>query len=393
MKILLVDDEAQVLRGVSRMIESEVADWEVETALSGKGALEMLEEDEFNVVVTDMRMPGMDGSQLLDAVELRFPQVLRVVLSGQADRETVLQAIRPMHQYLSKPCDPQKLIDIIRRAEVFQQTISSTEILSAIGRANCLPSLPTIVTQFNSSLESNSSTSASLAKVVMQDPMLCAKILQLANSAIFGLRQPVVAVERALSVLGSEITRALALSLSVFSSERESTATTTRQLFTHSIEVARISRLIAGWENTDASTINTACSGGLLHDIGKMVLLNAFEERYGGLITRSAHQGVWEVELEMQEFGASHAGVGAYLLETWGLPTEIVQAVGSHHSLDLCSRSGLICQIVFGANWIAHGSTDSDLLSGSNSTTEAFCKRLSQWKAMYLEAVMEDSNA
>ena len=90
MRILLVDDEEQILRGVSRLISCEEDEWEVETATSSSDALTLLSQQEFDVVVSDMRLPGMDGAELLEKVCQQYPSILRIVLSGQADRETVL---------------------------------------------------------------------------------------------------------------------------------------------------------------------------------------------------------------------------------------------------------------------------------------------------------------
>ncbi|OYP33167.1 response regulator [Rhodopirellula sp. MGV] len=355
MKILLVDDEAHVLRGVSRMIECEADHWEVETALSGSDAIKMLEGDRFNVVVSDMSMPEMDGAELLEIVEQRFPNVLRIVLSGQADRKSVLRAIKPMHQYLAKPCDPDVLINIIRRAEVFQQMITSVEVLDAIGKANCLPTIPKMIEEIDREINSDVSTTASLAKVISKDPILAGKLLQLANSAIFGQRHQVVEIEQCLSLIGTELVKAVAISLAVFSPSQTGDIEKVNHLFAHSVEVANMARRIAKWESVDSTTLNTVLSGGLLHDIGKMVLWNAFPDRYQKVLQRKQAEGIALWRCELEEFGASHSGIGAYLLELWGVPESLIQTVATHHSLDICARSSQACQILFAANWIANG--------------------------------------
>ena len=311
MRVLFVDDDEQILRALSRMIDTEIDDWEVDTAISGAEALERLRAGAYDVVVTDMRMPEMDGADLLEIVEREFPGILRVVLSGQADRESVLRAIRPMHQYLAKPCSPEVLIETIRRARIFHDTITSTEVLNAIGQANCIPSLPDVVTEINTELESDRCTSASLAKIVSKDPVLCAKMLQLANSAIFGMRSRIVDVERALSVLGVDLIRSLAISLKVFSGDQKNTADAAARLFQHSFDVAEFARRLARLEKLDSQTANMIFSAGLLHDIGKIVLLNAFGDRYRNIQRQAKDADVPEWQLELLEFGASHSGIGA----------------------------------------------------------------------------------
>ena len=380
MKILLVDDEPQALQDVSETIENEVQEWKVEMATSGCQALNMLDSGKFDVLVSDLQAPGMDGDQWLESVGEQHPSLLRVVLTGQADRETVLQAIRPMHQFLSKPCEPSKLIEKIRRAEIFQETITSTEVLNAIGQANCLPSLPSIVTELDQELESDSSTSTSLAGILEQDPSLCAKVLQLANSPIFGLRQPVVDLNHGLSVLGSELIRALALSSAVFKPTDKSTTRFVNQMFEHSLEVAGICRSIASWEKTVTTEAHAVFTGGLLHDVGKVLLMNAFPEEYSLLLKKARALNKSIVELEMEEFGASHPGIGAYLLETWGLPTLVIEMVAMHHSLFACSRSANACQIVFGANWLSHGANHQELQTPDDeSAVQEFKAKLRFW--------------
>ena len=88
----------------------------MEFAPSAPAALEILAQGPFDAVVTDMRMPGMDGAELLDEVKRRHPHVVRIVLSGQADQASVLRSLGSTHQYLSKPCDPETLKQTLVRS-------------------------------------------------------------------------------------------------------------------------------------------------------------------------------------------------------------------------------------------------------------------------------------
>lgn len=396
MKILLVDNDAQVLRGLSRTIQCEIEDWSVETASSGAEALEMLDSASFNVVVSDMRMSGMDGDELLRLIEGRHPNVFRVILSGQADRETVLSAVRPMHQYLSKPCNLDVLIDVVRRAEVLQSTISSAAVLDAIGKANCLPTLPGIVNELGSVLAQENWCARSIAGILEKDPLLSARILQVANSAIFALPHPVLDVEKGVSILGTEMIQSLAMS-QVFSETRwrQSTVISTDELFSHSLQVAILAREFSSKFHPTATDVDSVFSGALLHDVGKLILLDAFPDRYPHLVQLAAsdNRPLWELELE--ELGASHQGVGAYLLELWGVPTPLVEIVASHHSFDVCSRRTIACQIVYGANWICNGGDegmlDREVRSAKHPGLAAsFADDLLNWKKFQLHLVEEE---
>ncbi len=398
MKVLLVDDEKQILRGVSRMLESEMEDWEIETAESGPEALDLLNSDDFNVIISDMRMPGMDGAQLLEQVAARFPKMLRVVLSGQADRQTVMRAVQPMHQYLSKPCDAHVLVEIISRAEIFQETISSKEVLDAIGKANGLPSVPDVVTEINAELDSDNCTSQSIAKIISRDPIVSARVLQLANSTIFGLRQPVVDLKHGVGVIGNEMVRSLVLSHALFSEGQHDSILSTAQLFDHCFQTAMVARELAPIAGLNRNQMNSVFTGGLLHDIGKIILVNAFPERYDNILgaAKTTIQPIWQ--LEMEEFGATHPGIGAYLLEMWGIPVEIIGIVGSHHSAELCAKGDLDIQIVYAANWIVNGGDENEIQKFVDSTetpelVDAFRERLLNWKTQYNEKLVNKDSS
>ena len=108
-RILFVDDEPLLLKGLERSLRGMRKEWEMEFVLGGPQALDAMGRRPFDVVISDMRMPGMDGAKLLELVKEHFSQTVRMVLSGQSDKDAVFRAIRPAHQYLSKPCDIEEL--------------------------------------------------------------------------------------------------------------------------------------------------------------------------------------------------------------------------------------------------------------------------------------------
>ncbi|QEF96611.1 Nitrogen assimilation regulatory protein [Stieleria maiorica] len=386
MKILLVDDEERVLRGVSRWIKGEIDQWEVVTAASGAEALRLLESGNFNVIVSEMQMSGMDGAELLSRVEQRHPDVFRVVLSGQADRDTALTAVQPMHQYLSKPCDLNVLVDAIKRAETFQATITSPAVLDAIGQANGLSSVPGVISEINAALAGERWNAQLIATIVARDPMLSARTLQVANSAIFALPYPVLDVNHAVSLVGADVILGLALSQAVMLRSVDETAIrSSHALFNHSFQVAVLAREFTRHLHPSDDTYGAVFSGALLHDIGKLILMDTFPDQYSKLLRVSVAENrpLWELELD--GIGATHQGVGAYLLALWGLPAAIVEIVASHHNFDVCSRRSLDCQVVYAVNWLYHGG-DEDIidrgLKSANHTAQAstLAKQLLKWK-------------
>jgi putative nucleotidyltransferase with HDIG domain len=387
MKILLVDDEEQVLKGVSRLISCEEDEWDVDTASSGQAALDVLSDKQYDVVISDMQMPGMDGAQLLSEIGQLYPGTLRIILSGQVDRETVLRAVKPMHQFLSKPCDPDQLFDAINRGRIFQETILSSEILDAIGRANSLPSFPAIVNEINSEIESENSSSKSIANIVSRDPILSARLLHVANSAIFALPNPVTDLDRAISLVGPEMLRSIAMSQAVYSgNECNEQILSAQGLLDHGFRVAGVGRKLAKNIGASSDECNIVFTAGLLHDVGKLILLNTFPDQYKTILETSISQDQCLEKLEMDAFDASHQGIGGYLFGLWGLPAEVIESVASHHSFEACAHGDRLSRrLVFAANWIVNDNSDEDIQrmlreSEGSPETARFAQQLTDWK-------------
>jgi YesN/AraC family two-component response regulator len=172
-RILFVDDEPMVLQGIQRSLRSMRAEWEIELASGGPEALETMAQAPFDVVITDMRMPGMDGAQLLDLVKARFPRTVRIILSGQSDRETILRSVGPSHQYLSKPCDVDELKQRLIRAFALRDMLDGPQLKEVISRLKTVPSLPALYVAVTEALQSPETSIAKIGNLIAQD-MACA---------------------------------------------------------------------------------------------------------------------------------------------------------------------------------------------------------------------------
>jgi putative nucleotidyltransferase with HDIG domain len=339
MKVLFVDDEAQVLRGLERALELADVDWQSQFVGSGPEALAYLGNNDVDAIVTDMRMPGMDGGQLLERVAMDFPAVVRVVLSGQATREAVYRAINPMHQYLSKPCDIQQLIRTLQKAFALRDVLESPKLRALVGKISRLPSTPELYQQLSAELDSETSSATTIGEIVARDPAMTAKVLQLVNSAVFGLRRAVSSPEQAVALLGAETIKALVLSIGVFA-EYESLSdggTLAGEVAEHSLLVAEIAAKIARHEGCPQDEINNAFTAGLLHDAGKLILAHETPTLYQQVVTLSQASCIPYWQAEAEALGATHASVGAYLFALWGLPQPVVDAVGLHHVPNACA--------------------------------------------------------
>ena len=331
MKLLFVDDERQVLRGLTRMIECWEHDWEIATAESGCEALSLMSKTPYDVVVTDMRMPGMDGAVLLDEIAALHPEAVRIVLSGETGRTPDFKAIPPVHQFLSKPCPASQLEDTLSRASLLRGMLEHPNLHALVARISSLPSVPSLYNELLDEIESPNGTTARVGEIISRDPSIAAKFMQLTNSALFGLRQPVTSPTQAVSLLGMEQIKSLVLANKVVSRSDDKDSTALDLIMDHSLQVGLMARAIAHHEQAEDHQFNEAFTGGLLHDIGKIVLLEAAPEKAEEAAKLAQDQGIELWEAEKKTLGAPHDILGAHLLALWGLPQGIVDAVAAHH--------------------------------------------------------------
>lgn len=334
-RVLFVDDEKNILQGLQRMLRGMRSEWDMRFAESGAQALAMMEKEHFDVVVTDMRMPKMDGGELLGRVKELDPQVVRIVLSGHSEMEMVVKAVRTAHQYLAKPCDAETLRSTIDRACMLRETLTHESLRKLVSGIDSLPSLPSLYTELLEELESPRSSMENIGKIISRDLGMVTKVLQLVNSAFFGLPRRIEEPAQAVTLLGIETVKALILGIEVFTKFEGGCATgfDLEGLWSHSLSVGSLSRILARHERLPKEQVDQAFMSGMLHDIGKLILASRCPEQYQEVlkaVDSTEDQDLWRVE--QSNLGTGHAEVGAYLLGLWGFPDSIVEAVAFHHT-------------------------------------------------------------
>ncbi|MEO7818556.1 MAG: response regulator, partial [Actinomycetota bacterium] len=296
-------------------------------------ALKALEQAPFDVVISDMRMPGMDGAQLLNEVRQRYPQIVRIVLSGHSDQEMIYQSIAATHQYLSKPCESELLRAAVMRACALRELLGNDSLRRLVTGMQQIPSQPTLYAEIRREAESKAASIRTIGTIISKDMGMTAKILQLVNSAYFGSRGTVSTAEQAVNLLGLDTVQALVLTVHVFSQFASTLGSRFNmdRLWEASTETGSLARAIAQAEQAPALVIDQAYTAGLLHDVGILVFAANVLTQYDATLKTAHDQGIPVWEVERQEFGATHADVGAYLLGLWGLGDPIVEAVAFHH--------------------------------------------------------------
>src|SRR5258708_5236413 len=320
MRILFVDDEPNVVHAMRRTMHCMRNEWDMEFVSSGPEALDCLAKNPADVIVSDMRMPGMDGWQLLAEVKRLYPQTVRLVLSGYAEPGAIMRLVGTAHQYIAKPGESEVLKTAIAQTHLMRRLLSSDEIALMVGNVGTLPSFPKAFQEISSCLKDPSATVAAAARIIGRDVAMTANIMKLVNSAFFGARRQVTSVDRAVAFLGLDTLTALVLGHGLF----QSGSNATEALWSHSFRTAIAARAIAQHERLPAQRVDEAFLTGMLHDVGRVVFAARMSEAAGSPLKSSTDT--------MMQVDQHHAEVGAYLLGLWGFPSHIVAAVALHHT-------------------------------------------------------------
>jgi HD-like signal output (HDOD) protein len=327
LRVLFVDDDPNVLSGLRRMLRSENGQWSTSFATSAIEALALFAESPFDVVMTDMRMPGMDGADLLMQIRDLNPATVRIVLSGQTDRASAAKAASVAHQYLSKPTDAETLKNAVSRARELERRLGEPRLRAAIGGLERLPSPSMTVRCLNSAVADPASDVETIVKIVEPDLGISSRLLQLVNSAFFALPREVTSLREAVSYLGLENVRALATSADVVQAlgAGGDFDVLASRLQVHSSAVTQLARHILPHARRPADLF----LGALLHDIGLLAAAALVPRAWAELSAGGTRR--WALEDEQVLLGATHADIGAYLLCLWGMPYGAVDIVARHH--------------------------------------------------------------
>jgi len=332
-RILFVDDDAKVLGDLRALVQPMEKEWTLAFSESGALGLECLDRQPFDAVVTDLAMAGMDGRQLLEQVASLHPTTLRIAFSGPGHQELLAHSIGVAHQALSNPFNLDDLIAMIANASRLGNRVVDEEVKRAIGRIDCLPTVPHLYQELRQALEGEEVTVKIVGDIIRQDVGMTAKILKLVNSAFFGLRRAVDTPQEAVAFLGTETIKVLVLAHGLF----DQTGTlgtkniTLADIWNHSLSVAKGARALAAMEGLSRPMKAEAFMGGMLHDVGILVLAKNFPQRYDRVVELGQTEKLPVYKAEQQEFGLAHPEVGAYLLGLWGIQPAVLKAVSLHH--------------------------------------------------------------
>jgi HD-like signal output (HDOD) protein len=342
-RVLFVDDEPRVLQGLRRMLRGMRDQWDMEFVSSAEEALGRVAVQPFDVVVSDMRMPAMDGAQLLARVREASPSTVRIVLSGHSDREAVMRTVGVAHQFLTKPSDSDAVRATILRACRLRDRLRDPWHCALVSRVAFVPSSPSARAALSAELESAEPSVQRVGRIVSRDVGLSTRLLQLVSSGFFGPPQisPVPADWTALLGLDT-IRRLLRDDIAEPAAARDAAWSEGVEMLTaHSLRVAACAKALAESDKALAARSGCAYLAGLLHDVGLFVLADHAPERWSQMraAALSAKEPAWRIE--QARYGVTHADLGGYLLALWGVPDVLVEAAAGHHAPGACPEAAL----------------------------------------------------
>ena len=338
--ILFVGDDESMLDGLRRMLEGQRGRWELYFASSGKLALDACACLHFDVVLTDLRMAGMDGIALLHAMRERHPETARLLLADQEDSSLATRAASVAYRILFKPLNQEDLISAIVRVCILQESFTTPAMRKIIGRVGALPSLSSTYTALSLAVRDPDATIRSFAAIIERDIAMAAKVLQIVNSGFFSLARTMTTVAAAVSYLGMDTILNLTLAAETFGIFVPDPTIPVDFLETMHRRAERTASIV-GTLPLSVRDREVAIMAALLHDIGELALACRMPLHVRGAFHKAKELGCTLYEAEEKIAGVSHAELGAYLLGVWGIGGQIVEAVAYHHRPQRIEQSGL----------------------------------------------------
>ena len=398
MRVLFVDDEPNILSGLRRTLRGQRNEWDMSFVESGQLALDAFNDAPCDVIVSDMKMPGMNGAELLSQIQENYPATIRIALSGETDSHMIYRCVQHAHQYLAKPCDADTLVSAVQRAFKLRALVQDEKLEAIVADMTSLPSMPEQYQKIMEEVQSDDPSLQKVGQIIETDVAMSAKILQLVNSAFFGLARHFSSPAEAAMYLGVDVLKSLVLTTGVFSQFEDENidAAALKRIWDSSNKIGSLAKEIASRQSDQTVVSDYALMGGLMADVGKLVIAANFPEKFVEVEKRVAESDRRDFEVEQEVIGHTHCDVGAYLVGLWGLPNPVVECVAYHHSPGACVASGfnaLTAVHVADAIVCADGDDSMSHLDEDYVNQLGIADEIPGWFALHRESQAADGGA
>lgn len=315
--IAFVDDEKNVLDGLRRMLHSYRNKWKMHFFTSGEEALKAIDNGSFDVIISDMHMPKMNGAQVLTNVKTNHPNISRLALSGYAKEEIVLESLQVTQRFIAKPASKEEIIQSIERALSLQELLQNEGMKNLLGGINSLPVIPEIYNKLMAEVASEDASIARIAEIVETDVALTASILKIVNSAFFGLVTHVASPTQAATILGMDTIKNIALSTKVFMaiSDGNKNIAELSKLNNFAQKVGLLASKLVKKSKLQNRARDHAHIAAMMINVGEIILL--------------AHTKAFEKN-NIEKLAPSL--LAGYLLGLWSMPFPLIEAVRWHRN-------------------------------------------------------------
>jgi len=328
--ILVADADANTVEEFRQALGQQ---WMIKSVGTGAAALDELKSRSYDGLVVSLHLPDLEAAQLLNKVRSKYPKTVRFVVAAEQDRAKLVKKVLGAHQFLVRPFKAEGLRAAIERALASDLWVDNDNLHKLVARMRSLPTVPALYLEIVGALKSPDTTTNEVGEIIAKDMAMTTKLLQLINSAYFGLPRTVTSPSEAVGLLGFETVKSMVIAVKLLNQyDRIKMGDfSVESLWNHSTAVAQNARKLVLLQTGDRMLAEEAFTAGLMHDIGKAVLAGNFAEQYVGMQSLARKQNIppWAVEKDI--FGASHGEIGAYLLGLWGLPMGVLEATALHH--------------------------------------------------------------
>lgn len=310
--IVFVDDEQSVLDTLASWFPDGENSRKTLFVSSATEAMQLLDTNTVDCIVSDMRMPGVNGADLLSHIAEHQPNTVRIGFSGFIDAEMTLESLHATHRFIAKPSDKAALLEAINRSLVLREKLSDPTLSSMITGITSIPVLPEIYDKLMLELASDDFSINTIGKIIESDISLSATLLKVVNSPYYGLVQHVESPSHATNLLGVEVVKNILLSEKVvnqfkqFSTDARRVSELNIQASVRGVLANRFARLA----KLDKRRIDHCHIAGMMSSLGELVV------ETGMLDSTDLNQHQFHTDL-----------IGSSIIGLWSLPDAIVEAV------------------------------------------------------------------
>ncbi len=354
-KILIIDPDTDAIESYQKALAPKAASWTVHFANTSAKGLELAASETPDIIVAALALEQGQGLKILSQAVDAAPLAHAFIVAAESDRPQLAAAFEGGCRYLPRPCPVDRLLLEFQRCLTLDSWLDNPTVKEIVASRSEFESLPSHHHKIVTELNSPHCSIPDVADAIANDLALSAKILETVNSSFYGFNQSTSDIKQAISILGLSTVRNIVLAAHIFTQvgQESEHQLLVKEIWHHSIAVAGAARRISLHETSDSKAAEEAYSAGLLHDIGKIVLLGVVPDEYmeAQRLSREEAHSPWQAEYKI--IGCDHAEVGAYLLARWGLPLPLSEAAALHHRpANSCHASFTTLAAVHAANAI-----------------------------------------